>query len=206
MLKILLADDHRLLRETLRAGLTEAGEEVVGEAANGREAVSLAVDLRPDVVLIDLSMPVLDGIEATRQITATSPSCRVVALTMHPDAEHKRRAFEAGAVACLSKDSSLTEVIETVRAMAGKGDGTSAPPPAARRMAPAARSDGLSPRQLEILQLMAAGQSTKETARTLGITQKTVHNQLNAIKKVLGVPSATHAVVEAVRRGLVDLD
>jgi DNA-binding NarL/FixJ family response regulator len=202
VLRILLADDHRLLRETLRAGLTEAGEEVVGEATNGREAVSLAVDLRPDVVLIDLSMPVLDGIEATRQITSTTSECAVVALTMHPDAEHKRRAFEAGAVACLSKDSSLTEVIETVRAMAGQRATSEPGGPAGRRRSEA----GLSPRQLEILQLMAAGQSTKETARTLGLTQKTIHNQINAIKKVLGVPSATHAVVEAVRRGLVDLD
>jgi DNA-binding NarL/FixJ family response regulator len=202
VLRILLADDHRLLRETLRAGLSEAGEEVVGEATNGREAVSLAVDLRPDVVLIDLSMPVLDGIEATRQITSTRPDCAVVALTMHPDAEHKRRAFEAGAVACLSKDSSLTEVIETVRAMAGQHAAREASGPVGRRRPEA----GLSPRQLEILQLMAGGQSTKEAARSLGITQKTVHNQLNAIKKVLGVPSATHAVVDAVRRGLVDLD
>ena len=198
MLRILLADDHRLLRETLRAGLTEAGEEIVGEATNGREAVSLAVDLRPDVVLIDLSMPVLDGFEATRQILSTSPGTTVVVLTMHPDAEHKRRAFEAGAVACLSKDSSLTEVVETIRAMSGGGG-----PSAGGARGP---GGGLSSRQLEILQLLAAGASTKEAANTLGITQKTVHNQLNAVKKVLGVPTATHAVVEAVRRGLVDLD
>jgi DNA-binding NarL/FixJ family response regulator len=192
VLRILLADDHRLLRETLGAGLTEAGETVVGEAATGTEAIRLAAELEPDIVLIDLSMPELDGDAATRQIVANRPEVRVVVLTMHDDKYHHERALAAGAVACLTKDTSLDEILATIRAAAG------APSPKLNA--------GLSPRQLEILQSLASGRSTKETARDLGIAQKTIHNHLNSVKRVLGVPTATHAVVEAVRLGLVDLD
>ena len=102
MLRILLADDHKILREGIRRGLEGAGESVVGEASNGEEAIALAAELHPDVILMDLSMPVLDGIEATRRIIEANPDQRVVVLTMHDDAQRTRAAISAGAVGYLT--------------------------------------------------------------------------------------------------------
>ena len=198
MLRILLADDHKILREGIRRGLEGAGETVVGEASNGEEAVELARTTQPDVVLMDLSMPVVDGIAATKRITDEMPETKVVVLTMHDDASRTRAAIAAGAVGYLTKGTSFTEVLETIRAVAN-GE-TVLSPQLAISMLRAAQeavehADLLSDRQVEILQKIANGYGTKQVARELGITQKTVHNHLNAIYRRLDTQSLTQAVL-----------
>lgn len=210
MITIVLADDHQILRESVRRSFESAGESVVGEASNGEDAIRLADQLRPDVVLMDISMPVLDGVSATRRITETVPGTRVVVLTMHDDIDRTRQALEAGAVGYLSKGCSFADVLETVRAAAAGDTGLS---PAlassmlrvAQTRQPEVEDEVLSPRQVEILQGIADGMSTKQVARDLGITQKTVHNHLNAIYRRLDTQSLTHAVLSAVRLGIIDL-
>jgi DNA-binding NarL/FixJ family response regulator len=208
MLRILLADDHKVLRESLRGAFTEAGEEIVGEAANGEEAVELARDTKPDVILMDISMPVLDGIAATQRITAEMPNTKVVVLTMHDDASRTRQAINAGAVGYLTKGTSFRQVHETLKA-AVSGETVLSPELAVGMLEAAqqanATEDLLSERQVEILQKIADGLGTKQVARELGITQKTVHNHLNAIYRRLDTQSLTHAVLSAVRLGIINL-
>jgi two-component system, NarL family, response regulator DegU len=211
VITIVLADDHQILRESVRKSFESAGEQVVGEASNGEDAVRLAENLRPDVVVMDISMPVLDGVTATRRITESVPDTKVVVLTMHDDIEKTRQALEAGAVGYLSKGCSFSDVLETVRAAAAGETGLS---PAlassmlsiAQSQQPKQQEELLSPRQVEILQGIADGSSTKQVARDLGITQKTVHNHLNAIYRRLDTQSLTHAVLSAVRLGIIDLN
>jgi DNA-binding NarL/FixJ family response regulator len=208
-LRILLADDHTILRDGIRRSFESAGEVVVAEASNGEEALELARETQPDIVVMDLTMPVLDGIGATRRITAEVPDTRVVVLTMHDDVDATRRALDAGAVGFLSKGSSFAEVLRTVRAAAGGETGLT--PELAEAMlrtaesSPATAEALLSERQVEILQAIANGSTTKQVARQLGITQKTVHNHLNAIYRRLDTQSLTHAVLSAVRLGIIEL-
>lgn len=207
-MRVLLADDHQILRDGIRRGLESAGEVVVGEAANGEEAVELALERRPDIVLMDLSMPVLDGVAATQRICEQSPEIRVVVLTMHDDPERTRAALQAGAVAYLTKGTSFSDVLDTLRRVQA-GEETLSPKLAASMLehlgSTSTRSDLLSDRQVEILQMIADGMSTKQAARALGITQKTVHNHLNATYRRLDTQSLTHAVLSAVRLGIIDL-
>lgn len=209
MIKILLADDHALLREGLKKSFESAGDQVVGEASTGEEAVTLARALQPQVVLMDLSMPVMDGIEATRQIRQEVPSTRVAVLTMHDDIDKTRDAIAAGASAYLSKGTSFAEVRDTVLRVA-QGDTVLSPAVAGAMLATAQEQhdhqDLLSDRQVEILQAIADGMSTKQAGRYLGITTKTVHNHLNAIYRKLDAQSLTHAVLSAVRMGIINLD
>jgi DNA-binding NarL/FixJ family response regulator len=207
-MRILLADDHAVLRDGIRRGLESGGEEVVGEAENGEAAVALAEQLRPDVVLMDLTMPVVDGIEATRRITAALPEVKVVVLSMHDDAQRTRAAIGAGAVGYLTKGTSLEDVLDTLRTV-HLGE-TVLSPGLAVSMLRAAEEESeteelLSERQVEILQRIADGLVTKQVARELGIAQKTVHNHLNAIYRRLDTQSLTHAVLSAVRLGIIDL-
>ncbi|MEM9562070.1 MAG: response regulator transcription factor [Actinomycetota bacterium] len=209
MLKILLADDHALLREGLRKSFEGAGDDVVGEASSGEEAVALAKALQPQVVLMDLSMPVMDGIEATKRIREEVPGVRVAVLTMHDDIDKTRDAIAAGASAYLSKGTSFTDVRDTVQRVA-EGDTVLSPALAGAMLNSAqkqsANQDLLSDRQVEILQAIADGMSTKQAGRHLGITTKTVHNHLNAIYRKLDAQSLTHAVLSAVRLGIIDLN
>ena len=212
-----IADDHAIVRSGLRTaletpGLIEGdGIEVVGEAANGLEGVEQAMALQPDIVLMDLSMPVMDGVTATSEIRAKVPESQVVVLTMHDDVARTRQALDAGANGYLSKGSSFSEVLSTVEAVADGETGLS--PELAVSMLRAAADapepeDGplLSERQVEILQAIADGETTKQVARSLGIAQKTVHNHLNAIYRRLDTQSLTHAVLSAVRLGIISLD
>jgi DNA-binding NarL/FixJ family response regulator len=207
-MRVLLADDHQILRDGIRRGLESAGEDVVGEADNGEEALELVRETTPDIVLMDLSMPVLDGVSATRRITEEFPDVRVVVLTMHDDPQRTRAALEAGAVGYMTKGTSFADVLDTLRrAMAGEE--VLSPHLAASMLSAATEPDQppelLSERQREILQMIADGLSTKQVARELGITQKTVHNHLNAIYRRLDTQSLTHAVLSAVRLGIIDL-
>lgn len=208
-MRILLCDDHQILREGIRRGLEGAGEDVVGEASNGEEAVELVRRTQPDVVLMDLSMPVLDGIAATKRIMAERPETRVVVLSMHDDAMRTGQALRAGAVGYLTKGTSFKQVLDTVRA-AAKGETVLSPQIAVSMLEHAEkvaeRDELLSKRQVEILQKIANGLGTKQVARELGITQKTVHNHLNGIYRKLDTQSLTHAVLSAVRLGIIDLE
>ncbi len=208
MSRILLVDDHQILREGIRRGLETAGEEVVGEAENGEEAVAMARELLPDVIVMDISMPVLDGVAATQRIVSENPKIKVVVLTMHDDVHKTRAALNAGAVGYLTKGTSLAEVLETVRAVVG-GETVLSMDLAVSMLRAAQESpshdDPLSDRQVEILQLIADGSSTKQVAVQLGITHKTIHNHLNSIYRKLDTQSLTHAILSAVRMGIIDL-
>jgi two-component system, NarL family, response regulator DegU len=211
--RLLLVDDHQLLRQGLRRAVEEAGFEVVGEAGDGQEAVRLALELRPDLVLMDVSMPVLDGIEATRRMRTAVPETRVVVLTMHGEEEIVDRALRAGAVGYLVKDCSLQQVATTLRS-AVAGD-TDLSPDLARSMLeqlpgpdhsqPEATAAVLSPREEQVLQLFADGQSTAEVAARLYISAKTVKNHLASIYEKLDARDRTQAVLTAVRMGIIRL-
>ena len=207
-MRVVLADDHQILRDGIRRGLENAGEIVVGEANNGEEAVAVVRETVPDVVLMDLSMPVLDGVSATRQITDEFPAIKVVVLTMHDDPARTRAALEAGAIAYMTKGTSFADVLDTTR-RALAGEEVLSPHLAASMLQAADSVDPslelLSSRQVEILQMIADGLSTKQVARELGITQKTVHNHLNSVYRKLDTQSLTHAVLSAVRLGIIDL-
>jgi DNA-binding NarL/FixJ family response regulator len=222
-IRLLLADDHTMLRDALRRAMEGAGFDVVGEAADGEEAVRLAADLEPDVVLMDVSMPVLDGVEATRQIHRDHPDVSVLMLTMHADAEVVTRALSAGAVGYMVKDASMNEVVEAVR-LAANGDtalsvelansmlgevqrlaGMPAPISGTTRPSdPAGGSDGvITKREEEVLQLIAEGLSTPEVAARLYISVKTVKNHLASIYAKLDSRDRTQAVVRAVKMGII---
>ncbi|MGK2930340.1 MAG: response regulator transcription factor [Acidimicrobiales bacterium] len=208
-IRLLLADDHRMLRETLKRSMLDEGFEVVAEASDGQEAVALAVEHRPDLVLMDVTMPEMDGVEATRQITEQAPDVRVVMLTMHADQDVIAAAIRAGAVGYLVKDCSFEEVATTIRdAMSSDTDVT---PQLAATMLAAARdlSDSgdsvVSKREIEVLQLIADGCSTPEVAEQLFISQKTVKNHLASIYAKLDARDRTQAVLQAVRMGIVRL-
>ena len=212
-IRLLLADDHRMLREGLRRTMEAEGLDVVGEAADGEEALRLAGELRPDVVLMDVTMPVLDGVEATRQLREHLPGIPVVILTMHADRDVLSRAIRAGAVGYLVKDCSTEEVVETVR-LAANGETALSPQLAASMLAEAHRIDEpaeaqepvISKREEEVLQLVADGFSTSEVAGKLYISIKTVKNHLASIYEKLDSRDRTQAVLRAVRMGIIRLD
>ena len=213
-IRVLLADDHRMLREGLRRSLVDEGFDVVGEADNGQRAVELAASLQPDVVLMDVSMPEMDGVEATRVIRATGTETRVLMLTMHADKEVLADAIRAGASGYLVKDCSTEEVTDAIR-MAASGDTSLSPLLAAsmldevRRLEaptdPADEEHIVTKREEEVLQRIADGCSTSEVAQQLFISQKTVKNHLASIYQKLDARDRTQAVLQAVRMGIVHL-
>jgi len=210
-IRLLLADDHTMVRQSMRRSMEDAGFEIVGEAGDGAEAVRLATTERPDVVLMDVSMPVLDGVEATRQVRAAGAGApQVVMLTMHADADVVRRSLRAGAVGYLTKDSSISEVVDAVR-LAASGDGAVSPGLAAallREAAVPAPDPGqqVSAREVEVLQLIAEGASPPEVAERLFISVKTVKNHLSSIYEKLDARDRTQAVLKGLRMGIIRLD
>jgi DNA-binding NarL/FixJ family response regulator len=218
-IRILLADDQALFREGLHTLLSvQADLEVVGEAANGEEAVRLATTLRPDVVLMDLQMPVLDGVAATRQLRAACPTCRVIVLTTFDDDEYVFEGLRAGAAGYLLKDTPSARLAEAIRA-AARGESFLEPSVAAKVVAefkrlsttpgPAASlaaqplAEPLSDRELEVLRLVAQGDSNKEIAAALFIAEGTAKNHLTNILGKLGVTDRTHAALKAKDLGLI---
>jgi DNA-binding NarL/FixJ family response regulator len=212
-IRVLLADDHKMLREGLRRSLSDEGFDVVGEADNGQQAVQLAAELQPDVILMDVSMPEMDGVEATRLIHATGTEARVLMLTMHADKDVLADAIRAGASGYLVKDCSTEEVAEAIR-MAANGDTDLSPLLAAsmldevRRLevpGPSEDEHVITKREEEVLQRIADGCSTSEVASQLFISQKTVKNHLASIYQKLDARDRTQAVLQAVRMGIVHL-
>jgi two-component system response regulator DegU len=208
--RLLLVDDHKLLRQGLRRAVEEAGFDVVGEAGDGEEAVRLAIELQPDLVLMDVTMPVLDGIEATRRLRQSAPEARVVILTMHGEEETVDRALRAGAVAYLLKDCSTDQVADTLRAVAAGDTDLSAD--LARSLLAELPGPGptpatsLSQREVEVLQMFADGCSTIEVGQRLYISAKTVKNHLASIYEKLDARDRTQAVLTAVRMGIIRLN
>jgi len=209
--RILLVDDHQLLRQAVRRALEDAGMVVVAEAADGDMAVRLAADVGPDVVVMDVSMPVLDGIEATRRIHRAQPDLPIVILTMHSDDAMRRDALDAGATGFLAKDVSLEDVVRTVQ-QAASGDVALSPELASTilkemkvRRADRGRDSPLTQREEEVLQQIADGHSTSEVAERLFISGKTVKNHLASIYEKLDARDRTQAVLAAVRIGIIRL-
>jgi DNA-binding NarL/FixJ family response regulator len=218
-IRVLLADDHDILREGLKALLSMQGEMViVGEAYTGREAVELAERLKPDVVLLDVSMPELDGLEACRRIRAYLPQVQVLMLTMHEREDYLRQALEAGAAGYLVKRTAAAELRLAVRAVA-HGD-TFLSPSMARTLvrnylslreegaaAEASTADpyeSLSSREREVLKLVAEGCTNQDIAERLVLSVKTVQAHRARLMEKLDLRDVTHLVRYAVRRGLVD--
>jgi DNA-binding NarL/FixJ family response regulator len=213
-IRLLLADDHRMLRESLRRSLTDAGFEVIGEAADGEEAIDLVDQLAPDVVLMDVTMPNLTGVEATRAIHQDHPDVRIVMLTMHADADVVADAIRAGACGYLVKDCSIDEIADAIR-LAASGETALSPQLAASMLGELRKLDRgpvnederlITKREEEVLQLIADGCSTPEVAAQLYISQKTVKNHLAAIYQKLDARDRTQAVVRAVRMGIIHID
>ncbi len=209
----MLADDHRMLREGLSRSMSEHGFDVVGEARDGLEAVNMASSLQPDVILMDVSMPEMDGVEACRQVRGSDSATKVVMLTMHADQDVLANAIRAGACGYLVKDCSTEEIADAVR-MASHGDTALSPQLAASmlnevrklEMAPAREERVVTKREEEVLQAIADGCSTSEVADHMYISQKTVKNHLASIYQKLDARDRTQAVLQAVRMGIVSLE
>ncbi len=207
--RILITDDHGVVRQGLRMFLSLDPElEVVGEASNGEEALRMARELEPDVVLMDLVMPVMDGIEATEAIRAELPDVEVIALTSVLEDASVSGAVRAGAIGYLLKDTEAEELGRAIKA-AADGQVQLAPEAAARLMrevrAPE-RPEALTERETEVLKLLARGKANKQISRELFIGEKTVKTHVSSILAKLGVGSRTQAALHAVRTGLVSTD
>lgn len=205
-IRILITDDHSVVRQGLRMFLELDPElEIVGEAANGAEAVAMARELQPDVVLMDLLMPVMHGITAISTIRRELPGIEVVALTSVLEDASVVGAVRAGAIGYLLKDTNADELRRAVKAAAG-GQVQLSPEAATRLMREVRAPEGPEPlteRETDVLRLLADGQSNKEIARNLSIGEKTVKTHVSSILAKLGVQSRTQAVLAAMRSGLI---
>jgi DNA-binding NarL/FixJ family response regulator len=217
--RVLLIDDHRILRQGLRALLErEPDFEVIGEAEDGRSGVEMAKDSHPDIILMDISMPALNGIDAARQILAHSPQSRIIALTAHSDRNLVREILKAGAVGYVVKDSAVEELTSAVRTvLAGRVylsprvaglvvEGFVTERAAAAGIPAAGVFARLTAREREVLQLMAEGKATKEVAQALSVSVKTAETHRRAIMEKLDLHSVAELTKYAIREGLTSLE
>lgn len=215
-IRVLIVDDHALFRQGL-ARILEMEEDivVVGEAANGQEALERAAELRPHVVLMDINMPVVNGLEATRRLHRKLPHVGIIGLTIHDDEEYLRELIKEGAQGYLLKDTEPVRVVEAIRRVF-RGEAFLPPnlitklfstlqrPSAADDAAPP--EEDLTPREREVLQCIAQGMSNKEIAVSLYISEKTVKNHISSIFRKLDLTDRTQAAVYAIKQGLATLD
>lgn len=211
-IRVLLADDHAIVREGLRMVLAaHPSIDVLGEASDGREALDLAESLHPDVVVMDIAMPNLNGLEATRQIKRRTPDVRIVILTMHENQEYFVQIIKAGATGCVLKRSAGTELVTAIEA-AARGESYFSPAIATvvmedyRRLLTQPASAGVSPlteREREILQLVAEGRTNREIADLLTVSIKTVQAHRSNIMEKLGAHDRTDLVKYAIRVGMI---
>jgi DNA-binding NarL/FixJ family response regulator len=209
-IRVLIVDDHPIVREGLRTLLADVADiAIVGEAANGQAAVEQAAALRPDVVLMDLALPEMDGIQATEQVRSVSPGSHVLALTSFADDQHVSGAIQAGAIGYLLKDVLKPDLLQAIR-LAAQGQPTLHPIAQRYLMrqmsAPAPRShlDELTERERDVLRLIGGGCSNKEIAAVLHLTEGTIKGYVSTILAKLGVADRTQAALYAVRQGLVN--
>ncbi len=208
-IRVVLADDHAVVRDGVKLLLELEGFEVVGEAADGLEAVKLVRDLNPDIAVLDRAMPLLNGIDAAREIRQACPGTRLVLLTMDTDENHLLAALRAGFRACVLKSYEARELIEAIRAVA-KG-GTYLHPGLSHVVVEAYISrteiqvDPLSPRERQVLQLLAEGKKTREVADLLCVSIKTAESHRTRIMKKLGIRDTAALVRYALRQGVTQL-
>lgn len=210
-IRVLVADDHTIVRQGLKNLLDESEDcEVVAEAADGLEAVEQAVSTRPDVVVLDLTMPRLSGLEAVRRIHEQLPDTRILVLTVHEEQEYVIPIVQAGAAGYLVKDSAISELLSAVQALY-RGQGYFGPQ-AAQALAELSRNPGdaptdpygrLTPREREVFHLVVEGSTTKEVARVLDISVKTAENHRSRILDKLGVHNTAELVSYAAKKGLL---
>lgn len=214
-MKVLLADDHRMMRDGLRAVLERDGFKVVGEAATGHEALALAHSLIPDVVIMDIAMPELNGIDATRKLTKELPHVKVIALSMNADRRYVIAMLEAGAVGYLLKNEASEELLRAISAvMRGQtyvspgvaGDVIDHAMGRRPRAGAAAAEKPLSPREREVLQLLAEGKSSKEIANVLAIALPTVETHRRQLMSKLKLRSIAELTKYAIREGLTSVE
>ena len=203
MTKVLLADDHAMMREGLSMLLTGAGMEIVGSVGNGHDAVRVASVTLPDVVVMDLTMPEMNGIEATRQICARTPATQVVVLSMHSNREHVYQAMKAGATAYVLKDAASTELVKAVRAVCA---GRRYVSPAIGLLSELSEQRGplesLSTRESQVLQLVVEGRTSGEIAHAISLSKTSVDTYRSRLMKKLGVSDVASLVKLAVQHGL----
>jgi NarL family two-component system response regulator LiaR len=212
-INVMLIDDHRVVRQGLRDFLELQGDiEVIGEASSGEEGVQLARELLPDVVLMDLVMPGIDGVETTRRLKAASPSSRVIVLTSFADDDKVFPAIKAGAISYLLKDISPEDLAHAIRA-AQRNEAVLHPEVAAKLMqefsAPRpneAPVDQLTPREMEVLRLIAKGKSNKEIADNLVVSEKTIKTHVSNILSKLHLADRTQVAIYALRQRLVPME
>jgi two-component system, NarL family, response regulator NreC len=212
-IKVLLADDHQIVRDGLRALLGAQDDmEVIAEAREGRTAVRLAEELSPDVIVMDISMPDLNGIDATRQIRNQNPNAQIVGLSAHSDEKMATRMMDAGALGFVPKDAAFEELTTAIRTVVAQRSYIS---PSLRFQHPMESNAngakpriprGLTPREREVLQLMAEGKATKEVARHLNVSVKTVETQRRHIMEKLNIYSVAELTKYAIREGLTTLE
>ena len=215
-IRVLIADDHRVILDGLRLLLEAKGDiKVVGEAVNGREAVQKARELNADIVIMDIAMPELNGIEATRQICQSAPATRVIILSMHSTTEHIKRAIKAGAQGYLLKESTGVELVDAVHAVlkgrryisqkisdilidefVDHSDGGSAEPSLER----------LSPREREIIQMVVEGKTSSEIANLIFLSPKTVETYRSRLMQKLGIKNLPDLIKFAIQKGLIPLE
>lgn len=214
MIKVLLADDHSLFREGIRSLLEDQDDiEIIGEAEDGLEAIRLVAKLKPSVVLMDINMPVVDGVEATRMILQENANIGIIILTMYPQDEYVFQALKAGAKAYLLKDTRSKKLLEVIRTV-HKGQAVIDAEMTARlldefrRMANKEENEPkfqtLTEQEKKILTLVAAGASNKDIASDLNLSERTIKNYLSIIFQKLQVNNRTEAAIRAMRDGLVD--
>ncbi|HMS24451.1 MAG TPA: response regulator transcription factor [Acidimicrobiia bacterium] len=215
MTTILLVDDHKLVRQAVKRALTDNGYDVVGEGGDGEEGVRLVNELNPNIVMLDITMPVMDGIAALKIIKSSHPDTRVIMLTMHGESAVVNQAINSGASAFMTKDSPMAEVIDIVHKVA---QGELISPSIAKQMLdtgtsltpgphelPEAESGILTKRETEILQLIADGRSTNDVGNDLFISVKTVKNHLASIYDKLDARDRTQAVLLGLRTGIIEI-
>jgi two-component system response regulator NreC len=208
-IRILLADDHTILRQGLKLILSSQPDlEVVGEAANGHEVVQLAQELRPDIVLLDVAMPELNGIDATRRMMETNPRLRILVLSMHKEAVYVREILRAGARGYLLKDVIDSELLTAVRSVA-RGDGYVSPAVSSTLLSDYRQNihdpiNLLTKREREVLQLIAEGKTNKEVAAKLNLSVYTVDSHRGKIMEKLNLHSTGELVRFAIKHGLTD--
>lgn len=203
-IRVLIADDHPIVREGLATMVERRADmQVVGEAGNGKEAVDAFNRLQPDVTLMDLRMPEMDGTDAILEIRKTHPNARVIVLTTYDTDENIFRGLRAGAKAFLLKDAPRERLMDAIRTVAAGQ--TDIPPEVAAKLAMRMNSPELTRRETEVLHLMAAGQSNLEIGNMLCISEGTVKSHVNSILSKMAVSDRTQAVTLAIKRGLVIL-